>query len=79
MDMSKHPAEDTAKPTKLPGEPHDRDMSNPGETWAFALALVLLGALGLGFALGGLAAVGTIMVALVPVLYVVLILISVGR
>lgn len=79
MDMSKHPTADAAKSTPLPGEPHNRDMSNPGETWAFVLAAALLGALGLGFAVGGLAGVGLVMVALVPVIYLVLVTISVGR
>ena len=82
MDMSKHPAAEAAthaKPTSLPGEPHNRDLSNPGEVWAFVLAAVLVGALGAGFALAGIAGVGTVMVALVPVIYLVLITISVGR
>jgi len=82
MDMSKHPAADAATHSKklpLPGEPHNRDLSNPGEVWAFVLAAVLVGALGVGFLLAGLAGVGVVMVALVPVIYVVLITISVGR
>ena len=78
MDMSTHPTTDKTK-TSLPGAPHNRDMSNPGELWAFLLAAALLGGLGVGFALGGLAGVGIVMVALVPVIYLVLILISVGR
>ncbi len=79
MDMSNSPATEAAPtPAPLPGEPHTRDLSNPGEGWAFVLAAVLLGALGLAFALGGPAGVGLLMVALVPVLYVVLVTISVG-
>ncbi|MEZ5722740.1 MAG: hypothetical protein R3D59_14820 [Paracoccaceae bacterium] len=35
MDMSTHPTTDKTK-TSLPGEPHNRDMSNPGELWAFS-------------------------------------------
>jgi hypothetical protein len=82
MDMSQHPAAEAATHStaqSLPGEPHNRDMSNPGEIWAFALAIVVLAALAVGFVLGGLAVVGTIMVAVVPVIYVVLITISVGH
>lgn len=82
MDMSKTPAAEAAahtQPTSLPGEPHNRDMSNPGELWAFVIAAVLIGALGAGFLTAGLAGVGAVMVALVPLLYVVLVMISVGR
>lgn len=82
MDMSKTPAADAAghsKTQSLPGEPHNRDMSNPGELWGFVLALVLVAALGAGFLLNGLAGVGIVMVALVPVIYLALITISVGR
>lgn len=82
MDMSNHPGPD-AKPnagTKLrPGDPHNRDMSNPGELWAFVLAVALLGALGLGYLFGGFAGIGLVMVALVPAVFIVLIMISVGR
>lgn len=80
MDMSKTPAPAShTQTTSLPGEPHNRDTSNPGELWAFALAAVLIGALGAGFLTLGLPGVGLVMVALVPVLYVVLVMISVGR
>ncbi|GKY87225.1 hypothetical protein [Sinisalibacter aestuarii] len=79
MEMSSHPDPTHAKAHSLPGEPHNRDMSNPGEVWAFVLAVVLLAVLGLAFAIAGLAGVGTVMVALVPVIYIVLITISVGR
>ncbi|MCB1356382.1 MAG: hypothetical protein KDK53_07790 [Maritimibacter sp.] len=82
MDLSNTPKADQnteTTRTPLPGEKHNRDLSNPGELWGFLLAAALLGALGLGFALGGLAGVGITMVALVPVIYLVLILISVGR
>lgn len=82
MDMSNSPkAEATGHAsTKLrPGDPHNRDMSNPGELWGFLLAAALLAALGAGFLVGGLAGVGMIMVGLVPVIYVVLLLITVGR
>lgn len=72
MDMSKHPQADAAAP-------HARDKSNPGEMGAFVLALVLVAALGAGFLLGGVAGITMVMVALVPVLYVVLVTISVGR
>ena len=82
MDMSNSPNADTADngKTKLrPGDPHNRDMSNPGEIWAFVLAAALVGGLGLGFLFGGLAGMGLVMVALVPAVYVVLVMISVGR
>lgn len=80
MDMSKHPEQAAhARPAPMPGEPHDRDLSNPGEIWGFVLALGLVAALGTGFAVAGLAGLGAVMVALVPVIYLVLILISVGR
>ena len=78
MDMSKHPGADAAHPQETT-DPHHHDTTNPGEVWAFALAAALVGALGLGFALGGLTGVGLVMVALVPVIYLVLIIISVGR
>ncbi|OIP84728.1 MAG: hypothetical protein AUK37_05295 [Rhodobacterales bacterium CG2_30_65_12] len=82
MDMTKNPAAHAAahtKPKSLPGEPHNRDMSNPGEIWGFVLAVVLIAVLGAGFLLNGLAGVGIVMVAIVPVVYIVLITISVGR
>jgi hypothetical protein len=80
MDMSKTPAAEAHSHTQsLPGEPHNRDLSNPGEVWAFVVALAIIGALGAGFALNGLAGVGLVMVAIVPVVYLVLITISVGR
>lgn len=82
MDMSKTPTAQAAahshtKP--LPGEPHNRDMANPGEIWGFVLAAVIIAALGVGFLLNGLAGVGVVMVAVVPVIYIVLVTISVGR
>ena len=82
MDMSKTPAAEAATHSKvklLPGEPHNRDMSNPGEVWAFVLAAVIVAALGAGFLLNGLAGIGVVMVALVPVIYIALVTISVGR
>lgn len=81
MEMSNHPAADAAHamPHSLPGEPHNRDMSNPGEVWGFVVAVVLVAALGAGFAIAGLGGLGTVMIALVPVVYYVLITISVGR
>jgi hypothetical protein len=78
MDMSNNPHAST-KPQPLPGEPHNRDLSNPGEVWAFVLAAVLIAALVIGFLVSGLAGVGVVMVALVPVIYIVLVTISVGR
>ena len=51
----------------------------PGELGAFLLALVIVAALGVGFLLNSLAGVGIVMVAIVPVIYLVLITISVGR
>ncbi len=72
MDMSKHPQVD-------PAETHARDKSNPGEMGVFLLALVLIAALATGFLLNGLAGVTLIMVVLVPVIFVVLVTISVGR
>lgn len=68
-----------ATKTPLPGEPHNRDLSNPGEVWAFVLAAVIIGALVVGFLLAGLTGVGLVMVAIVPVIYIVLVMISVGR
>jgi hypothetical protein len=82
MDMSKHPtAEAAAHATtrSLPGEAHNRDMSNPGEIWGFVLAAAILAVLGTGFALNGIAGIGLVMVAIVPVMYIALVLISVGR
>lgn len=82
MDLSKTPAAEGAahhKVKSLPGEPHNRDLSNPGEVWAFALAALLIAVLAGGFLLNGLAGVGVVMVALVPVIYVALVTISVGR
>jgi len=82
MDMSKTPAADAAVHTKtqpLPGEKHNRDLANPGEVWAFVLALAIVTALGVGFLLNGLAGIGIVMVAIVPVIYLALITISVGR
>ena len=52
MDMSTHPTTDKTK-TSLPGEPHNRDMSNPGELWAFLLAAALLGGLGVDVVVAG--------------------------
>ena len=75
MDMSKHPNPETD--TTAASEHTDR--SNPGELGAFVLALVLIAALGGGFALGGVAGLTMVMVALVPLIYVVLVTISVGR
>lgn len=66
-------------PQSLPGEKHNRDMANPGEMGAFLLALVIVAALGTGFLLKGLAGIGLVMVAIVPLVYIVLLLISVGR
>lgn len=82
MDMSKTPAAEGAthhKVKSLPGEPHNRDMANPGEAMAFLLAAVIIAALGTGFLLNGVAGIGIVMVALVPVIYVVLLTITVGR
>lgn len=82
MDMSKTPVADAAahaKTKSLPGEPHNRDMSNPGELLAFLLAGVIIAALATGFLFNGLAGVGIIMVFLVPVIYVALLTITVGR
>lgn len=82
MDMSNQPktAETVhAEARSLPGEPHNRDMSNPGEIWGFVLAAVLVAALATAYVLSGLAGVGVVMVAMVPIIYTVLILISVGR
>ena len=79
MDNSTHAGTDAETRRLLPGEKHNRDLSNPGEVWAFVLALVLIAALGLGFVFAGLAGVGLVMVAVVPVLYIVLVTISVGR
>lgn len=82
MDMSKTPAAEAATHNQvksLPGEPHNRDLSNPGEVWAFVLAAVIVAALAVGFLLNGLAGVGVVMVALVPVIYIALVTISVGR
>ncbi|SMH53120.1 hypothetical protein [Maritimibacter sp. HL-12] len=56
-----------------------RDKSNPGEIWAFLLALVLVAALVVGFVFGSVAGITMVMVALVPVIYIVLITISVGK
>ncbi|HHC29282.1 MAG TPA: hypothetical protein ENK80_01785 [Rhodobacterales bacterium] len=66
-------------PLSLPGEKHNRDMANPGEMGAFLLAFVIVAALATGFLLKGLAGVGLVMVMIVPVIYVALVLISVGR
>jgi len=71
MDKSKQPQAEAAG--------HTHDKSNPGEMGAFLLALVLVAALAGGFVLGGVAGMTMVMVALVPVLYIVLITISVGR
>lgn len=66
-------------PQSLPGEKHNRDMSNPGEMGAFLLALVIVAALATGFLLKGLAGVGLVMVMIVPMVYIALVLISIGR
>jgi hypothetical protein len=58
---------------------HNRDKSNPGELGAFLLALLLVAALALGFVFNGVAGLTMVMVVLVPLIYVVLILISVGK
>lgn len=82
MDSTHSPASHAshhAKPLPLPGEPHNRDLSNPGELWAFVLAAAILGALALGFLVAGLTGIGLVMVAIVPVIYLVLVTISVGR
>lgn len=86
MDMSKHPGPDTTTaPTTTPttelrpGDAHKRDMSNPGELWGFVLAVALIGGLGLGYLFGGLPGLALVMVAIVPVIYVVLVTISAGR
>ena len=68
-----------SKTNTLPGEKHNRDLSNPGEMGAFLLALLIVAALAVGFLLKGLSGVGLVMVAIVPVIYVVLVMISVGR
>jgi len=67
------------KHTQTDAATHGRDKSNPGEMGAFLLALVLVAALALGFVFGGVAGVTMVMVALVPVIYVVLITVSVGK
>ena len=69
--MTKHDQTETAT--------HGRDRSNPGEMGAFLLALVLVAALAIGFVLNGVAGLTMVMVVLVPVIYVALILISVGK
>ena len=42
MDLSNTPKAETTR-TPLPGEKHNRDMSNPGEMWGFLLAAALIG------------------------------------
>lgn len=65
--------------SKHPQGDHAHDRSNPGEMGAFLLALVLVAALAGGFLVAGVAGLTMVMVALVPVLYIVLVTISVGR
>lgn len=82
MDMSKTPAAEAAAHThtrSLPGEPHNRDLANPGEVWAFVLAALLIAVLATAFLLKGVAGIGIVMVSLVPVIYVALLTITVGR
>lgn len=68
-----------AVPHTLPGEPHNRDMANPGELWAYLLAAVIVAALAIGYGLSGLAGVGAVMIGLVPIVFVALLMITVGR
>lgn len=67
------------KHTQTDAATQSRDKSNPGEMGAFLLALVLVAALALGFVFSGVAGVTMVMVALVPVIYLVLITVSVGK
>jgi len=62
----------------LPGEPHNRDMSNPGEAAFFLIALAIVAALAIGYAVAGVGGIGAVMIALVPVIMLVLVIITVG-
>lgn len=46
--------------------------------WAFAIALIIIATLVVGFLALGLAGVGLVMVGITPVIYVILVMISIG-
>ena len=57
------------------GAPHKRDTSTPSELWAFVLAAARIGGFRVGY--GGLAGLGRVMVARMPVIHRVPVTISV--
>ncbi len=72
MEMSKTPAVDHA--TAI-----DAATSTKGDAAFFLLALVLVAALGVGFAVAGIGGLTTVMIALVPVVLLLLVTIAQGK
>lgn len=76
MDMSQHPQTDA----QAGAVTHHHDQAiRRGEIGAFLLAAVVLAVLATAFVVAGVPGITTVMVTLVPVIYAVLVLISVGR
>ncbi len=72
MDLSKTPAVDTSAAV-------DTHTSRKTELGFFILALVLVAALGAGFALAGIGGLAQVMIVLVPVCLIVLVMIAQGK
>ncbi len=72
MDLSKNPAVDTSTAV-------DTRTSRKTELGFFILALVLVAALGAGFALAGIGGLAQVMIVLVPVALIVLVMIAQGK